>query len=146
MSEKNQEVVKMNELMSKDFVIEMEESERIFCSIVAETEEDKVKLFNVMNSPSGKVADMINMEIAVSDVVVETVRVTDDDGEEAVAPRIILVTPDGDAYQCVSNGVYSALKKVFKIFGAPHWDAPKRFTVRQIKKGNNSVLTLEMMA
>lgn len=135
----------MNELIeTRDYVESIGEANRIFCSITANTDEEKVRLYNVMNAPENRVSDMINMEIKVSDVIVETVIVTNKNGDEEAAPRVILVSPDGFAYQCVSNGIYSALRKVFKIFGPPHWENPKTFIVRQIKKGENSVLTLEM--
>lgn len=135
----------MNELVERrEFVDEMEAADRIFCSITAKTEEERIRLYNVMNAPENRVSDMINMEIEVSDVIVETVNVTNEEGVESAAPRVILVSPDGTAYQCVSNGVYSAIRKAIKIFGAPHWDTPKKFIVKQIKKGQNSVLTLMM--
>lgn len=135
----------MKDELSLSLNTELNKEDQIFCSIIAATEEEKIRLFNVMNSPENRLADFVNMEIEVSDVIAETVRIIDDSGEESLCPRIILVSPDGAAYQCVSNGIYSALKKAFNIFGAPHWDKARVFKVKQIKKGNNSVLTLEMV-
>lgn len=122
-------------------------SSPMFCSMTANSEEEKIRLFNIMNSPEFKLADYINMEIEVRDVIVEPVDVANDDGEIIKAPRIVLVDKDGKAYQCVSNGVYSSLSKMFKIFGNPTWEKPKKVKVKQINKsGNRSVITLEMLA
>lgn len=129
-----------------DIISANNENSPLFCSMTARSEEEKIRLYNIMNSPEFKLADYINMEIDVRDVIVEPVEVANDDGEVIAAPRIILVDKDGKAYQCVSNGVYSSLRKMFKIFGNPTWEEPKKIRVKQINKsGNRSVITLEMV-
>lgn len=129
-----------------DIISANNENSPLFCSMTARSEEEKIRLYNIMNSPEFKLADYINMEIDVRDVIVEPVEVENDDGEVITAPRIILIDKDGKAYQCVSNGVYSSLRKMFKIFGNPTWEEQKKIRVKQINKsGNRSVITLEMV-
>lgn len=129
-----------------DIISSNRDSSPMFCSMTANSEEEKIRLYNIMNSPEFKLADYINMEIEVKDVIVEPVEMANDDGEIVAAPRIVIIDKDGKAYQCVSNGVYSSLRKMFKIFGSPTWDTPKKIRVKQINKsGNRSVITLEMV-
>jgi len=51
---------------------------------------------------------------------------------------VVLIDDKGVSYQCVSLGIFSALKKVFAIFGTPDtWKKPIGIKVKTIDKGNN---------
>ena len=116
-----------------------------YCSLKANTIEEKKKLYNAQNSPDGKLADMINMEIDVKDVYVEIVKLTDQNtGEEINAPRIVLIDKDGKSYQCVSVGIFKCLAKIFNLFGTPDtWKTHLTLKVKQVKTNKGSALTLE---
>lgn len=116
-----------------------------YCSLKANTIEEKKKLYNAQNSPDGKLSDMINMEIAVKDVYVEIVKLTDQNtGEEINAPRIVLIDNEGKSYQCVSIGIFKCLAKIFNLFGTPDkWGSHLSLKVKQVKTSKGSALTLE---
>lgn len=116
-----------------------------FCSMVANTDKEKAALFKVMNNPEGRLKDMINMDIEVKDVYCEAVQcVNKETGELTTAPRIVLIDKDNKGYQCVSVGIYSALKKLFLIYGQPTWKTPITLTIKSINKGDRSILTFEV--
>lgn len=116
-----------------------------FCSVKAETMEDKALVFNAANNPRHKVADFINKKIMVRDVYAETLEfVNKETGEFEKAPRIVLIDYKGEAYECVSVGMFSALKKLIATFGEPTWEQPIPVIVKQEKVANGSMLTLSV--
>lgn len=118
-----------------------------YCSLKPKTEDDEILLFNVMNNPKYRLKDFINKTITVKDVFCEIVQcVNKETGEVNSAPRIVLIDEKGDGYQCVSLGIFSAIKKIFNVKGEPSmWEKPIHLEVKQITKGVNSMLTLNMV-
>lgn len=139
-----------------DYIGELTSATQSFCSMQAETKEEKKVLFNAMNSPDGRVSDLINKVIRVRDIYCETVvltekndagkPMTDENGvvKERTMPRIVLITDDGKSYQCVSVGIYSAVKKLIMLFGPPTWEEPIELEIKQVKKGKLQMLTLNL--
>ena len=116
---------------------------RAMCSIKAETAEEKALVFNAANNPQHKVADFINKKIMVKDIYAETLElVNKETGEVDKAPRIVLIDEAGEAYECVSVGMFSALKKLIATFGEPTWEEPIPVVVKQEKVANGSMLTI----
>ena len=118
---------------------------RAMCSIKAETMEEKALVFNAANNPQHKVADFINKKIMVKDIYAETLElVNKETGEIDKAPRIVLIDEAGEAYECVSVGMFSALKKLIATFGEPTWEQPIPVVVKQEKVANGSMLTISV--
>lgn len=118
-----------------------------FCSMKAETPEEKARLFNSMNNPDKRLADFINKVIPAKDLYIEVVNCTNQEtGEVTACPRIVIIDDKGTSYQCVSVGIFSALKKCIQIYGAPTWETPVKLEVVQITKGNRKMLTLNVVA
>lgn len=124
-------------------VVDMTTAKTQFCSLIAETQEAKVKLYNAMNNPDKRLADCINMTVEAKDLYIEVVNCTNEEtGEVTACPRIVIIDKDGVSYQAVSLGIYSALKKIIQVFGAPTWAVPVKLEIKQITKGNKKMLTL----
>ena len=118
---------------------------RAMCSIKAETAEEKALVFNAANNPQHKVADFINKKIMVKDIYAETLElVNKETGEVDKAPRIVLIDEAGEAYECVSVGMFSALKKLIATFGEPTWEQPIPVVIKQEKVVNGSMLTISV--
>lgn len=116
-----------------------------YSSLKAGTLKEKAALFNAMSNPNHKVGDYINKSIRVKDVYVEIIELTDEDtGEVTNAPRIVLIDTDGDSYQAVSKGIFSALSRAIQVFGEPTWDDGIPVIVRQISLGKNQMLTFDV--
>lgn len=134
-----------NNAIADDFIGELIDSSRVtqFCSITANTQKEKLRLYNVMNTPDERLAECVNKELHITDVFVEVVQIrSETTGEINSCPRIILVDKDGKSYVAVSIGVFNSLKKLMSAFGVPRWNEPVIIIPKQIKKGINSILTL----
>lgn len=106
-----------------------------YCSMAADTIDDKIRAYNAMTNASESLADHINEEIVLRHVFVEAINcLNEQTGEVNVCPRIVLISPDGTSYQAVSQGVYGSLKTIFKIFGTPDtWLFGIRCKVKRVK-------------
>lgn len=117
-----------------------------YCSFVPTTQREKAQLYNATNNTSNRIKDLVNTEINLRNVYVEVVNCTDSlTGEIIKCPRIVLIDDQNVGYVCVSVGIFSALKKLFTIFGEPStWEEPVKIKFRQVSTSNNkSVLTFD---
>lgn len=122
-----------------------------FCSYVADTPEKKAKLFNLTNNPEHRLAEEINKVIPVVDVFCEVVNCThtnESTGEVTsnLAPRIVLIDDKGHGYTAVSIGIFNCVRRLIGAYGVPHWDNPLKVMPKEIIKGKNRILTLEVTA
>lgn len=144
-----QAVATVNQFADEGFniVADMTTAKTQYTSMVAESAEAKAKLFNAMNNPDERLSDMINKQIKAKDLYIEVVNCTNTEtGEVTACPRIVIIDDKGKSYQAVSIGIYSALKKVIQVYGAPTWEKPITLEVRQITKGERKMLTLNVVA
>lgn len=117
-----------------------------FCSMKAETAEEKADLFNATNNPAHRISDYINGAINVKDIFCEVVNVTNKEtGETSTCPRIVLIDEKGEGYQAVSYGVFSALKKMMAVYGLPTWEPAIPIKIQQITKDKNKMLTFSVV-
>lgn len=131
--------------MGFDISVDMTSAQLSFSSLKAESDEEKASLFNAINNPEKRLADCINMKIKAKDLYIEVVNCTNEEtGEVTACPRIVIIDDKGVSYQAVSLGIYSALKKVIQIFGAPTWEKPIVLEVKQVTKGQRKMLTLNI--
>lgn len=131
--------------MGFDISVDMTSAQLSFSSLKAETDEEKANLFNAINNPEKRLADCINMKIKAKDLYIEVVNCTNEEtGEVTACPRIVIIDEKGVSYQAVSLGIYSALKKVIQIFGAPTWEKAITLEVKQVTKGTRKMLTLNI--
>ena len=130
-----------------NIVMDLTTAKTQFSSMKAESDADRAKLFNAMNNPDERLADCINKQIRAKDLYIEVVNCTNEEtGEVTACPRIVIIDEKGKSYQAVSIGIYSALKKVIQVYGAPTWEKPVVLEVKQITKGNRKMLTLNVVA
>lgn len=130
----------------ENMILDLTTRQTQYCSVVAQTDEEKALLFNATNNTAHRLSDCINMVINVKDVFVEVVNCTNQEtGEVTPCPRIVLINEKGEGYQCVSLGIFSALKKLFAIYGEPKdWSKPIKLEVKQVTKGERKMLTLNI--
>ena len=122
-----------------------ENATSVYCSVQGGDRKTKALVYNASNNPEHKVADFINKIINVKDVLVEIIQVENEEtGEVEEAPRVVLIDDKGAAYQAVSAGMFSAVKKAIQIFGQPTWDEPLPMLIKQISVKRGSMLTAEV--
>jgi len=137
-----------NALTLKDdnMIVDLASSTNSFCSFVADTDEAKAKLFGIANNPDERLADCINKKIMLKDIFVEEVTCTNtESGEVSVCPRVVLIDDKARSYQCVSIGIFSAVKKLIAVYGMPTWEKPIPIEVKQISKGTKKMLSLSIV-
>ena len=131
--------------MGFDVSVDLTSAQTQFCSMTAQTDDERAKLFNAMNNPDERLADCINMKINAKDLYIEVVNCTNEEtGEVTACPRIVIIDDKGKSYQAVSLGIYSALKKVIQVFGVPTWSKSIPLEVKQVTKGTRKMLTLNV--
>lgn len=131
-----------------NYIVDLTERTTSYCSMVAETQEQKAVLYNAMNAPEKRLKECVNLEINIKDVFVEVVNCTNKNtGLIEKCPRTVIIDDKGIGYQAVSLGVFSALKKLFAVYGEPiSWEKPLRVRVKQISKSaDKNILTLEVV-
>ena len=118
----------------------------IYSSFVAQSNDDKAKLYNALNSPEVRIADHIGKEINVKDVIIEPVEIVDEKtGEVRTTPRVTLIDVNGHTYTATSYGIYNSLKRIFGLYGSPTWEEGIPVRVRQITNGANRIFTLDIV-
>lgn len=128
-----------------DIVLDLTTAQTSFNSMKAQTDEERANLYNAINNPEHRLADHINMTIQAKDLYIEVVNcVNQETGEVTPCPRIVIIDTAGKGYQAVSLGIYSALKKMIQIYGAPTWEKGIPLTVKQVTKGDRKMLTLNI--
>ena len=127
-------------------IVDLTNAQTAYCSLKADSAQDKATLYNATNSTQERIGDHINEVIAVRHIYVEAVQCTNrETGEIKACPRVVLITDKGVGYQAVSLGVYSSVKKLIQIFGEPqNWTAAIKLKIRQLTRGEYKILTLEI--
>lgn len=123
-----------------------------FTSFNPQDMEGKIKLYNAINNPDHRLADHINMEISVRDVVVSKVKLVEradakseswnQEDNERESFRVILIDENDVSYTATSSGIYNSVKTLRSVFGTLHFDQPLKLTVRQLKTKNGNTLSL----
>lgn len=144
----NNAMGKVNKFSDEGFniIMDMTTAQLQYCSVMANTDEEKAQLFNAMNNPDERLSDCINKTINMKDLFIEVVDCTNEEtGVVTACPRIVIIDDKGKSYQAVSLGIYSALKKIIGIFGEPTvWKKPIAIEIKQVTKGTRKMLTLNL--
>ena len=107
-----------------------------------------IAFYNATSNPTNKLKEHINEVLSLVHVSVECVEVCKEDApdDKVIAPRIVLITEDGQSYSCVSIGVYQSLKRMFALLGAPDtWTEPVKIKPVLISTKRGQVLSLNLV-
>lgn len=118
-------------------------TDQSYCSIVTNTEEEKVKLFNALESCDARLNDEVGSIIYIRDVYINAYQKTDKQtGETHPAHRTILFDTDGKTHVTASNYFYVSLMKLMTVWGEPTtWEKPKAIKITK-KPVNNGMMAL----
>lgn len=150
--EKNEVMVR--DIASVNLVDELKNpGASFYCSIQDDgTRKTKAAIFNAINNADESVADHIGEVLEIVNVVAHPVELPDEEtGEIITALRTVLIAKDGKTYTATSQGITSALSKIFSIVGTPDggaWEKePVKMKIKQVKtrNGNNKVNTIELV-
>lgn len=119
-----------------------------YCSFVPQSQEEKIKFYNAINSTQQRIGDHVNEVIRAKEIYMEVVVCTNrETGEQTQCPRTVIIDDKGVGYCAVSLGVFGGIKKIFQVFGEPKaWEGVLPLKVKQITKGERKILTFEAAA
>lgn len=94
-----------------------------------------------------RLKDCINLELEITDVFAHRVELTNEQtGEIQIAPRIVLITKQGETVECVSEGVHRDLAMLMWLYGKPPWQTPLLVTPKLIQlDGGRNLLKLKLV-
>lgn len=141
--------IKENGLMVSATDLANPPASAMYCSMTGETQADKIKVFNAINSPDARVSDFIGKTIELVHVVAHPITLTDENtGEMIEALRVVLVDKNGKSYEAVSGGIANAVQRILQIFGQPDtWENPIKVepVSKATRNGTNKVTTLKIV-
>lgn len=121
------------------------EAADMFVSFDAQTNAEKVKLYNAINSPDTRIADMVNKPICMTDVIMVKCKINErSTGMERDAVRVIIMDDNGETYTATSSGIANSIRNIFNIFGTLHFPDGLNVTIEQIRTSNGNTLTLKL--
>jgi hypothetical protein len=99
-----------------------------------DTHAGKAGFFRSRQDAEGSAADM-RQGIEVEHVTIHPVQlVSDQQGGEVVdAVRVVLISPDGMRYACVSKGVERSIHELVALYGLPPWSPPLRVKLIEVQ-------------
>ena len=130
-----------------------DQSQRYY-SITPSNRKEAVAVYNAVNNPDFRLADYINKTIKVKHVLIENVELAPSAealadnpfAEKDVVPRTVFIDDKGKSYVAVSFGIFNSTKRIVQMFGDPStWETPVEIEVKQINKGSNTILTLNIV-
>lgn len=122
----NKEQLTLNNQLTVKEQFEVAQQE-VFTSLVDDGSiKTKATIFNAMNDTDYSLRDMVGKTIYITNFVAHKIQLTDEKtGEVSDAVRCVFIDKDGKTYGTVSNGVNSAMIKLFATVGLPNvWDSP----------------------
>ena len=152
--ERSMVVVNKEDIASVDLLESFKNSDsQIYSSVQSDgTRASMVSIFNAINGADEQVADHINEVLEVVDVIAHPVELADEEtGKMVKCLRTVLITKDGKSYVAVSNGIASALSRIFSLIGKPDGGAwhkePMKMKIvqRKTRNGNNKVNSIELV-
>jgi hypothetical protein len=109
-----------------------------FSSITPETKEQKIAFMNLLNGDDENtkpLGEHIGAHIRVQDVIFNPYdKVDEETGEMEYGVLTYLITPEQTVYVTSSKSVYFSMKRIFQVFGQPHYNEEEIITVKAVKK------------
>ena len=150
----NNEVALTNDVATVDLIEELKNPNGAFyCSIINDgTRKSAITIYNAINAADERVADHIGETLEIVNVVAHPITLPDEEtGEVIKCLRTVLLDKNGKSYTAVSQGITSALSRIFSLVGTPDngaWEKePVKMKIKQVKtrNGNNKVNTIELV-
>lgn len=121
------------------------DARQLYTSIDVSTPTGKAVAMKAFGDSDFDSEDVINQEIAISDVLLQVIELVDTKtGEIGEHVRSVLISPQGETFGFVSKGVYSCVKGMAAVYGYPPWQPPiKLKVIQRATRNKGSVLLLQ---
>ena len=150
----NNEVALTSDVATVDLIEELKHPNGVFyCSIANDgTRKSAIAIYNAINGADESISDHIGETLEIVNVVAYPITLPDEEtGEIINCLRTVLLDKNGKSYTAVSQGITSALSRIFSLVGTPDngaWEKePVKMKIKQVKtrNGNNKVNTIELV-
>ena len=133
--------------MNENAIVRISDNNPEFTTIIANSTEEKIRLYNSVQNPTEKVSDYINREFTFKDIYMEKATYVSEDGVITEGVKTVLIAEDGHGILANSNGVANSLYQILKIFGMPdEWGGNMKVSVLQIETPNGRYFKLKVVA
>ena len=128
----NNEVALTNDVATVDLIEELKNPNGAFyCSINNDgTRKSAIAIYNAINGADESIADHIGETLEIVNVVAHPITIPDEEtGEIITCLRTVLLDKNGKSYTAVSQGITSALSRIFSLVGTPDngaWEKARR--------------------
>ena len=135
-----------NEIVVSSNLMESEMN-KTFCSKSVTSQDDRIDLFNALETCDVLINDIVGQEIVIKDVYCkEYTKVDDETGEAITKYRTIIFDMDGKTYATGSYGLFNSLRQIFAIIGMPTYqDGLKVKVVKKATKNGKQSLSLTLV-
>lgn len=108
---------------------------QVYCSMSIDSNEDRKKLYSIMENADYRVADKLNTDILLKDIILQKYQnVNEETGEVIDKYRILLVDNEGKSYASASKGLYNSIVRLISFLGEPsEWIEPLKINVVEVK-------------
>ena len=114
---------------------------------IPETIAEKIELANAMNASTKQLSEMVNLEIEITNFVVEKQMLVDGEtGEVRNVLRTVLMCTDGNNYSTLAGGIANSVKTFLSVFGPmSDWGGPLKVKVEQYQAGRGKTMRLRVV-
>lgn len=142
------DLVIQDETHVEELITTTENDGRTYSSFKPETTEEKIKLFNMLQSADKLLIDMVGETIELKHIYVKQYnKVNKDTGElEGQGYRTLLIDNDGYSFATGSYGIYFIVRDIIQTFGDPNsWEKPLKVKVIEKPFNDHKALSLEII-
>ena len=110
----------------------MKSGNKVYSSLKGDDFATRKTVMGAMTNAT-KIADVLGKKIVLTDFIIQTVDIADDNtGEMVEAPRVILVDESGKAYDAISTALMGSLRDLVGVLGEPSsWPEPLPIVVKE---------------
>lgn len=130
---------------AQSIVESMDENTSIYCSFVADNDDDRKRLYNAVSTDGMPLIENTGKPIQLTDVAVQAVEIENDDGTSSVVPRISILTLNGDIYTATSWGLYRALQRINNLYGTLHFEEGLTIEAVRVKTKKGQTINLKIV-
>lgn len=104
-----------------------------YSSFVPTTEEEKINVYNALQTCDARVSDILNTEITIKNIICqEYEKIDNETGEVKQRVRTIIFDENGKSYGTASKGIYYSIIRLIQAFGEPKdWKEPKHVMIKE---------------